>query len=126
MTQFIFQNSDQREVRKKLRNNATETEQILWQKLRKRGVADCKFIRQYSVGKYVLDFYCPEYRLGIEVDGAQHDEEKNRIYDEKRTAFIAEQGIKIIRFWNSDVFNRLDAVCDEIFHQLELQKKESN
>ena len=86
----------------------------MWSCLRGRKLKGCKFIRQYSVGKYILDFYCPQYRLGIEIDGGQHDEEKALEYDQVRTKFIESQGIRIIRFWNNDIGKRIDSVCDEI------------
>ncbi len=114
----LFQNPKALHNRKRLRNNTTETEDILWSRLRKRCLEGYRFTRQYSVGKYILDFYCPQFQLAIEVDGGQHNEEKTKIYDQKRTDFLMKQGIEIIRFWNNDIYQRIDDVCDEILFHL--------
>lgn len=81
MSSHIFQNKKLLKNRRKLRSNETETEKILWNKLRSRRLGGYKFTRQYSVGPYIIDFYCPQCRFGVELDGSQHDEEDNRIYD---------------------------------------------
>jgi very-short-patch-repair endonuclease len=121
MNAEIFQNKELLSKRRSLRKNQTVFETILWSRLRGRQLAGYKFTRQYSVGKYILDFYCPQYRLGIEIDGGQHDEEKALEYDQVRTKFIESQGIRIIRFWNNDVGQRIDNVCDEIQEVLKTQ-----
>jgi very-short-patch-repair endonuclease len=121
MKHGILQNSEQLQKRKTLRKNQTIHETLLWSRLSGKKLNGYKFIRQYSVGKYILDFYCPKYQLGIEVDGGQHDEEKARRYDQKRTQFITSQDIRIIRFWNNEICNQMDEVCDEILETLKTQ-----
>ncbi len=123
MKKGIFQHPEKLDQRRKLRNNATETEQILWSRLRKKGIGGYKFIRQYSVGCYILDFYCPRYRLAVEVDGSQHGEPENQVYDEVRTKFLESQGIEVIRFWNAEIYHRIEDVCSEILFQLEQRVK---
>jgi len=89
-------------------------EQILWYWLRNNNLKGCKFRRQYGVGNFVLDFYCPKLRLGIELDGDSHFTDQAKTYDEKREQFIKLQGIKIIRFKNTDVSQNIEAVVEEI------------
>jgi very-short-patch-repair endonuclease len=78
-----------------------------------------KFRRQFSVGKYILDFYSPEYSLGIEVDGDQHYENKIKRRDRQRTLELAEVGIRILRFSNIDVLQNINGVCKVIERELE-------
>ena len=100
-------------LRKKLRNSATPQEIIIWSRLR-RNQLKYKFRRQYSIGKYIVDFYCSEKKLIIELDGWQHREEKQERYDKQRTEFIESLGFKIIIFWNNDVNNNLEGVILKI------------
>jgi len=104
-------------MRKKARNlrkNQTPAEMLLWSKLRSRQLCGFKFRRQHPLDPYVLDFYCSEANLAIEVDGAQHADLENRNLDQLRTAFLRGKGIRVIRFWNDDVLNHLDDVVSEI------------
>jgi len=91
--------------RRHLRRNLTPAEAALWGILRKSGVEGRKFRRQHSVGKYVLDFYCPAERLAVELDGEVHLDELSQIHDRARKRYLNEQGIKVIRFENEFVFN---------------------
>ena len=103
---------EQKETRKQLRNNATSSEALLWKALRGRNAGGYKFRRQQGIGSYILDFYCSELRLCIELDGSSHDHKYE--YDERRTAFLNEQGIKVVRFHNEVVLANVDAVAREI------------
>ena len=104
--------TEQKEYRKALRNNMTPAEATLWRALKGRGAGGIKFRRQQSIGSFILDFYCPEYRIGIELDGASHDYKYE--YDEKRTKYLREQGIRILRFSNQQVFTSIQGVVAEI------------
>jgi len=73
-----------------------------------------KFRRQFPVGKYILDFYCPKYRLAIEIDGGQHYEDKHIEQDRLRTEELCKHGIKMLRVNNLDVLNNIEGVCEEI------------
>ncbi len=90
----------------------------MWTILKNRQVNGWKFRRQFSVGKYVLDFYCPQARLAIELDGEDHFTEAGFQYDERRTAFLVEHDIRVIRFENRDVFDAPEVVIDEIKQHL--------
>ena len=104
--------------RKTLRQNQTDTEKLLWQYLRNKQIRGLKFFRQYSVGSYILDFYCPVARFGIELDGGQHNEIKNKMYDKKRSEYLKQQKISVIRFWNSDIINNLEGILEKIQEKL--------
>ena len=97
-----------------LRRRQTDAEKKLWHRLRNRQLGDVKFRRQFSIGKYIIDFYCPQYRLGIEVDGGQHYDDKGKHKDARRTGELAETKIRIIRFNNLDVLNNIEGVCERI------------
>ena len=104
--------TEQKENRKALRNNMTPAEATLWRALKGRGVGSMKFRRQQGIGPFVLDFYCPECLLAIELDGASHDYKYE--YDEKRTEYLRRQGIRILRFSNQQVFTSMQGVLAEI------------
>ena len=89
-------------------------ESVLWSKLRRRQLLGYKFRRQYSVGTYVVDFYCAELRLAIEVDGDSHYQSGAQERDKDRETFIKSFGIDFLRFRNVEVFEQLSAVLDSI------------
>ena len=102
----------------KLRTEQTDAEQLFWQLLRNRQFCGMKFRRQHPVAPYVLDFYCHEERLGIELDGGQHNEPDRRRADEERTTFLKSKGIRIIRFWNNEVLRETEAVLEQLYNAL--------
>ena len=104
--------SEQKILRKELRSHATPAEAVLWKMLKGRNADGMKFRRQQGIGPYVLDFYCPELRLCVELDGSSHDYKYE--YDEQRTEFLQNQGIRVLRFSNEQVWQGLDFVVDEI------------
>ena len=97
---------------KNLRNNPTDAERRLWQKLRHRQFKGFKFRRQYPVGPYIADFACIETRLIIELDGGQHA--VNTAADLARDRFLASRGFRVIRFWNNQVLLETESVVDAI------------
>ncbi|CAB5717687.1 Protein of uncharacterised function (DUF559) [Aeromonas hydrophila] len=97
---------------KRMRREATLAEQKLWLQLRDRRLAGVKFRRQMPIGPYIVDFISLEQRLIIEVDGAQHNEPAKRQYDGVRTAYLNQQGLRVIRVWNNDVLSRMEAVLE--------------
>ena len=109
-----FNLKDSKERRKYLRNNMPNAEKILWYQLKGRQLNGFKFRRQFGVGKYIVDFYCPEVKLVIEIDGDSHFEPDAIVYDKKRELFIENQGIKVIRFTNNDIYETLDEVIKSI------------
>ena len=97
-----------------LRKNMTVAEKVLWHQLRNRKVNDLKFRRQHPVDIFILDFYCHERKLAIEVDGEIHNQEDQREWDENRTFELNEFGIQILRFRNDDVINQTERVINSI------------
>lgn len=113
----MFQYNDPRfkSRRKELRHNETLEEKLLWDKLRRKSIG-YKFSRQYSVGPYILDFFCSEKRIGIELDGFHHLDDKD--YDEKRDDYLLLNDIRILRFWNSEISANIDKVLEKIKNEL--------
>src|SRR6476661_3610620 len=99
-----------------LRTDMTLAEQRLWHAIRGKQLEGHRFRRQHPIGPYIADFACIESMLVIELDGGQHHEQA--IYDEKRTAFMQLQRWKVLRFWNNDVLQNLDAVLATIMESL--------
>ena len=100
--------------RTELRKNLTPAEASLWTLLQSSGLDGRKFRRQHSVGKYILDFYCPSESLGIELDGEVHFNEVAAAYDYERKLFLLHFGIKVIRFENNLVFDEREFVVHRI------------
>jgi very-short-patch-repair endonuclease len=96
----------------------TEEEIILWSRLKNKKLGGFKFRRQYSVGPFILDFYCPEKKLAIEVDGGGHFTDEAIVADGKRQAFIERFGIRFLRITNTDVRKNLHGVLVEIEEML--------
>ena len=87
-----------------------------------RRLGNFKFVRQLSVGPYIADFACRDHKLIVEVDGATHGTETEVCHDERRSAYLREQGYRILRFWNDDIFKELTDVCDAILLALAERK----
>jgi len=87
----------------------------MWRLLRDRRLADFKFRRQVPFRRYVLDFVCFDRRLVVEIDGSQH---ATSAYDEVRTAELAKEGFRVLRYWNNDVLQRRQSVLEDIFNHL--------
>jgi very-short-patch-repair endonuclease len=99
-----------------LRRGGSDAEAALWRYLRGRQLAGAKFRRQHRIGPYVVDLCCVEARLIVELDGGQHAEQADR--DAHRTAYLAQQGWRVIRFWNHDVLAQTSAVLEAIAREL--------
>lgn len=99
------------------RKNQTEAEKHLWHHLRSR-IHGYKFRRQFPIDNFILDFYCIKRKIAIELDGGQH--KNHRIYDKWRSARLAEKGITILRFWDSEIFQNIQGVLEKIL--LEIKK----
>jgi len=112
---FRFNSPKLKDRRRELRKNHTESEKLLWEQLRNKRCNGLKFWRQYSVGGYILDFYCPQYRLAIELDGVQHAKPEHRSYDEERTRYLESHNVRVLRFWNNEVKNYLESVLQKIY-----------
>jgi len=107
-------------LRRTLRAQLTPAEARLWKHLQHEQLAGRKFRRQHSLGRYIVDFYCPAERLALELDGAAHDSEQAWGRDETRTAYLQSLGVRVIRFENRDVIENLEgvlALIREQFHR---------
>ena len=98
--------------RRDLRRDSTDAEMLLWKCLRDRRLEGLKFRRQYPCGPFIIDFYCAEKSLAIELDGGQHFAPAAQAYDERRTAFLRREGIVVIRFQTDLVFRELTVVLE--------------
>ena len=99
---------------RELRSRMTDAEIKLWKQLRMRQVIGIKFLRQRPIGNYIVDFYAPEAKLVIEVDGSQHYEDDGVERDEQRDAYLGGLGLKVIRFSNLDVIQNIEGVVERI------------
>jgi len=97
-----YNKSSEKEKRRNLRKNQTFLEEILWTHLRNRKCLGIKFRRQYSIDQYVLDFYAPEVKLALELDGGVHDEPNQKVYDAERQQYIEKFGISFCRITNEE------------------------
>lgn len=96
----------------------TPAETRLWGYLRRCQIGGVSFRRQHAIGRYVADFCSPRHKLVIELDGSPHLQQQEE--DQERTAFLASQGYRVLRFWNSDVMNDLDGIAAAIIAALHL------
>lgn len=99
---------------REMRKEPTEAESILWSNLRNRKLHNLKFRRQQHIEGFIPDFYCEAARLGIELDGEIHLQEEQRKFDQQRKEYLAEFGIRIIRFKNDEVINSTGKVLKRI------------
>ena len=97
-----------------LKKEMTDAEKALWEKLRDRRLNNLKFRRQHPTGKFILDFYCHELKLAIEVDGNIHEMEDVKEKDQGRTYMLAEWEITVIRFTNEEILNNINLVLENI------------
>jgi very-short-patch-repair endonuclease len=111
---FLRNDPTLKQRRRELRHNQTEAEKVLWAHLRNRQFYDMKFFRQYSIGPYILDFYCPTMKLTVELDGGQHNQCENKDYDSARSEYLKAQAIDVIRFWNHEVLLDIQSVLAEL------------
>ena len=100
--------------RKILRNNATSAETVFWAHLKNKQLPGKKFRRQHSIGQYVVDFYCPEEKLIIELDGQPHFSPGGDLYDEARDEKLRALGFTVLRFENNIIFENIEAALQEI------------
>ena len=103
------------EFAKIMRQNATDAEHLMWQLLRAKRFMNLKFRRQHVIAPYIVDFYCHELGLLIELDGSQHGTGDAIEYDTERTKFLEVLGLKVVRYWNHDVLGRTDVVLEDLW-----------
>lgn len=103
---------------KQLRKNSTDAERLLWRVLRSRQLAGYKFRRQQPMGGFIVYFVCLEKRLVVEVDGGQHNEPLQAAHDSERSAWLEQQGFRVLRFWDHEVLKQIEDVKDAIWRGL--------
>ena len=108
---FVFQRAEE------LRNRMTPSEEVLWKSIHI-NEWKLKFRRQHPMANYVLDFYCNECKLAIELDGNFHSQVETREYDDSRTALLNENGVTVLRFWNTEILNETNKVLQKISEYL--------
>ena len=101
-----------------LRGNMTDAEQRLWRALRRDQLNGLSFRRQHPLGPYIVDFYCPRLQLVVEVDGGQHAEQRKQA-DQRRTQWLAEKGVTVVRYWNNEVLSNLEGVLGDLLAHTE-------
>ena len=123
MTKHYNKKSEQ-EKRRQLRNNMTYCEKLLWMYLRKKQMG-YRFLRQYSVDKYVIDFYCPELKIAVESDGDVHDLPEQKAHDEDRQENLEKFGITFVRIKNEELLGNSNKAFAKIEEAIKLlvQKK---
>ena len=110
----LYNQTSEKQKRQTLRNNMPPSEKIVWAKLRNQQIESCKFRRQYSIDRFVVDFYSSELRLAIEIDGNSHYQDGVPEYDRDRQVFLESKGTRILRFTNQEVYQDIDGVVDKI------------
>jgi very-short-patch-repair endonuclease len=111
---FLKNDPTLKQQRRELRRNQTDAERTLWAKVRNKQFFGMRFFRQYSIGPYILDFYCPMMKLAVELDGGQHNQNCTREYDTARSEYLKTHGIDVIRFWDNEVMLDIQSVLAKL------------
>ena len=111
---FLRNDPTLKQRRRELRRNQSDAERAFWAKVRNKQFFGMKFFRQYSIGPYILDFYCPTVKLAVGLDGGQHNRSDNREHDTTRSDYLKAQGIDVMRFWNNEVLLDIQSVLSEL------------
>ena len=114
MTDRLYNSITIKPRRRSLLKSQTDAERKMWGILRNKQMGGFKFYRQYSVGHYILDFFCPARQLAIELDGGHHAEGVHAQHDEARTKYLIQHDIQVLRFWNNEVVNNMEGVWEKI------------
>ncbi len=99
-----------KELAKQLRRNMTPQECKFWELVRAHRFYNLLFRRQHPIGDYIVDFICRSKSLIVELDGGQHNLPEDKLYDERRTAYLESKGYKVLRFWNNEIDNNFEGV----------------
>jgi very-short-patch-repair endonuclease len=111
---ILFNQTIRKNLRRKLRNSLTPPEVVLWSYISNKQLMGLRFRRQYGVGRYVVDFYCPKKRLVIEIDGSYHARPEVRDYDRVRQRFIESFNVCVLRFTSYEIFDNIEGVLERI------------
>lgn len=114
----IYYNNNLKRLSSKLRNESTQSEIRLWHYLKAKQLG-IRFIRQKPIGKYIVDFYCKELHLAIELDGLSHHYQETMTKDEEKEAYLNELGIEVLRFEDKEVLGDIDNVMAVLLDYIE-------
>jgi len=115
---MIYYNRKLKNTARTLRKNMTDTEKLLWSRIRRKQLKGYQFYRQKTVGNYIVDFYCPSALLIIELDGSQHYTDEGKQKDKIRDQYLIGLGFQVMRYPSTEVFCNIDGIVDEIYEQL--------
>jgi very-short-patch-repair endonuclease len=101
-----------------LRNNMTDAEKLLWSRLRRKQLRGLQFYRQKIIGNYIVDFYCPQAKLVIELDGGGHYTYEGKELDHKRDSLLKKEGLTVLRFSDRELFKNIEGVLQRIYQNL--------
>lgn len=118
---MLYYNKKLKHVARSLRNNMTDTEVLLWSRIRRKQLKGFQFYRQKTIGNYIVDFYCPSGKLIIELDGSQHFTENGIRKDKERDLYLMNLGFKVLRFPSTEVFSNIDGIVEEIHESLPME-----
>jgi len=114
-TKILPYNPKLKNLARSLRKNMTDSEKLLWSKLRKKQILGIQFYRQKPIANFIIDFYAPKAKLAIEIDGSQHLEIAHRKKDEERDRYLETLGILVLRFNSREVLKNIEGVVEKIF-----------
>ncbi len=115
---MLTYNGSLKQFSRNLRSGMTDAERRLWSRIRRRQLKEYQFFRQRIIGSYIVDFYCPNARLVIELDGGQHYNDEGIEKDRKRDEVLMRLGLNVMRFSDRDVFENIEGVLERIFEAL--------
>ncbi len=115
---MLLYNDTLKQHARRLRKNMTNSEQVLWSRLRGKQLLGVQFYRQKPIGDYIVDFYAPKTKLVIEVDGSQHREHVHTSKDKRRDTYLASLDLRVLRFNSRQVLQETDAVVEVIFRTM--------
>ena len=115
---MLLYNDTLKQHARRLRKNMTNSEQVLWSRLRGKQLLGVQFYRQKPIGDYIVDFFAPKTKLVIEVDGSQHREGVHANKDKRRDTYLASLGLRVLRFNSRQVLQETDAVVEVIFRTM--------
>ena len=110
--------ADRLNLKRQLRSELTTAEARLWSRLRAKQCEGLKFRRQHGIGPYIVDFYCPEKSLVIEVDGDIHGVQHQIVRDRRRESYLKSLGLQVIRYMNDDILKNLDGVLEDLYERV--------
>jgi very-short-patch-repair endonuclease len=115
---MLLYNTKLKKYSQELRKNMTDAERLLWSKLRRKQLKGLQIYRQRIIGNYIVDFYCPKANLIIEIDGGQHYSVEGIKENKIRDDYMRNQGFKVLRFSDKEVFENLNGVIEKIYEDI--------